>query len=66
MNNDVTHALQLKLHERMNQNCDARWPVVVTPYGQNENLDNKKNKTRRKPIMDPAIAVQLRKKRRDK
>ena len=31
--NDVTHAIQLKLHERMNK-------VAVTSYGRNKNHDN--------------------------
>ena len=30
--NDVTHAIQLKLHERMNK-------VAVTSYGRNKNHD---------------------------
>ena len=37
--NDVTHAFQLKLHERMNK----KW---LTPYGRNKNLDNEIKKTR--------------------
>ena len=41
--NDVTHALQLKLHERMNKK--NRFEVVVTSYGRNKNRDDeiKKN-----------------------
>ena len=40
--NDVTHPLQLKLHERMNK---SGFEVVVTSYGRNKNLDEiKKNK----------------------
>ena len=39
--NDVTHALQLKLHERMNK---SRLEVVLTSYGRNKNLDEIKNK----------------------
>ena len=35
--NDVTHGLQLKLHERMNKN---RFEVVVTSYGRNKNRDD--------------------------
>ena len=35
--NDVTHAIQLKLHERMNK---SRFEVVVTSYGRNKNLDD--------------------------
>ena len=31
--NDVTHAIQLKLHERMNK-------VAVTSYGRNKNHDD--------------------------
>ena len=42
--NDVTHTLQLKLHERMNK---SRFEVVVTSYGRNKNRDDKiKKKTR--------------------
>ena len=32
--NDVTHAIQLKLHERMTKK------VAVTSYGRNKNLDD--------------------------
>ena len=33
MKNDVTHAIQLKLHEQMNKE------EIVTLYGRNKNLD---------------------------
>ena len=42
--NDVTHALQLKLHERMNK---SGFEVVVTSYGRNKNLDEIKKKQSR-------------------
>ena len=32
--NNVTHAIQLKLHERMNKK------QIVTSYGRNKNLDD--------------------------
>ena len=35
--NDVTHAHQLKLHERMNK---KQIEVVVTSYGRNKNRDD--------------------------
>ena len=35
--NDVTHALQLKLHERMKK---SRFEVIVTSYGRNKNRDD--------------------------
>ena len=35
--NDVTHALQTKLHERMSK---QRFEVVVTSYGRNKNRDD--------------------------
>ena len=35
--NDVTQAVQLKLHERMNK---SRFQVVVTSYVRNKKLDN--------------------------
>ena len=40
--NDVTHALQLKLHERIKK---SRFEVVVTSYGRNKNRDEIKKKT---------------------
>ena len=39
--NDVTHAIQLKLHEQMNK---SRFEVVVTSYGRNKNRDDEINK----------------------
>ena len=53
---DVTHALQLKLRERMNKK--SRFEVLVTSYGRNKNSDEIK-KTKRRPIIAPAIAVRL-------
>ena len=53
--NDVTHAIQLKLHERMNK-------VAVTSYGRNKHHDDEIKKTKRRPIIAPAIAVRLLKK----
>ena len=35
--NDVTHAFQLKLHERIKK---KRFKVVVTSFGGNKNLDD--------------------------
>ena len=49
--NDVTHAVQLKLHERMNK----KW---LRRHGRNKNHDEIKN-TKRRPIIAPAIAVRL-------
>ena len=41
--NDVTHAIQLKLHERMNK---SRFQAIVTSYGRNKNLDDELKKPR--------------------
>ena len=41
--NDVTHAIQLKLHERMNKK------VAVTSYGRNKNHDEIKKHSRTSP-----------------
>ena len=54
--NDVTHALQLKLHERMKK---SRFEVIVTSYDRNKNRDDEIKKTMRRPIIAPAIAVRL-------
>ena len=54
--NDITHALQLKLHERMNK---SRFEVLVTPYGCNKNRDDEIKETKRRPIIAPAITVRL-------
>ena len=54
--NDVTHALQLKLHERMNKSI---FVVVVTSYGLTK-IALRQN--RRRPIIASAIAVRLLKK----
>ena len=42
--NDVTHALQTKLHERMSK---QRFEVVVTSYGRNKNRDDEIKKSRK-------------------
>ena len=43
----VTHALQLKLHERMNKKI--RFEVAVTSYGRNKNRDEIKKHSRTSP-----------------
>ena len=53
--NDATHAVQLKLHTRMNK---SRFEVAVTSYGCNKNRDDER-KTNRSPIIAPAVAVRL-------
>ena len=53
--NNVTLAIQLKLHKRMNK----KQILIVTSYGRNKTLDNEIKKTKRRPIIDPAIAVRL-------
>ena len=43
--NDVTHAIQLKLHERMKK---SRFEVIiVTSYGRNKNLNEIKKHNRK-------------------
>ena len=37
--NDVSHAIQLKLHKRTDK---TRFEVIVTSYGRNKNLDEMK------------------------
>ena len=54
--NDVTHALQLKLHERLNK---SRFEVVVMSYGRNKNRDDEIKNTKKRPIITRAIAVRL-------
>ena len=60
--NDVTHALQMKLHERMNKKqmgsgCDVMW--------SQQKLRRRNKKTKRRPILTPAIAVRLIKRNRE-
>ena len=53
--NDVTHANNLKMHERTNKN---RFEVIVTSYGRyKKNLADEKTKS--KPVIAPAIALRL-------
>ena len=54
--NDVTHAIQLKLHERTNK---KQIKIVVTSNGCNKNGDDEIKRTKRRPIIVPAIAVRL-------
>ena len=42
----------------MNERTKSRFELVVTSYGRNKNLDEIK-KTKRRPIIAPAIAVRL-------
>ena len=42
--NDVTYAIQMKLHERMKKK--SRFEVVVTSYGRNKNHDDEIKKPR--------------------
>ena len=43
--NDVTHAIQLKFHGRMNK---SRFEEILTSYGCNKNLDDEVKKHKRK------------------
>ena len=54
--NEVTHPIQLKLHERMTK---SRFQVVATSHGRNESLVGETKKTKGRPIITPAIAVRL-------
>ena len=39
--------------------------MVVTSYGRKKNLDDEMKKTKRRPILAPAIAVRLLKRKKD-
>ena len=54
--NDVTHAILLNC---MNERTKSRFELVVTSYGRNKYLDDHIKKTKRRPIIAPAIAVWL-------
>ena len=50
--NDVTHAIQLKLHERMKKK------VAVTSYGRDKNHDDEiKNIAGRNPEATPSVKI---------
>ena len=57
MKNDVTHAIQLKLHERMNKkqnyigDCDVMWSQQTSCW--------RNKKTESRPMMALAIALRL-------